>query len=66
MWYYNFPEDSAEFDELMTAMDGVRHRITLPPGNMKSSVWDKQNEVAHARMPPQFAEIIAKTKYPFV
>lgn len=25
VWYYNFPEDSAEFEELMTDVDGVRH-----------------------------------------
>jgi 2-polyprenyl-6-methoxyphenol hydroxylase-like FAD-dependent oxidoreductase len=66
VWYYNFPEDSPEFEELMTDVDGVRHRITLPPGKMQSSVWDKQKEVARNRMPPQFSEIIAKTKYPFV
>jgi 2-polyprenyl-6-methoxyphenol hydroxylase-like FAD-dependent oxidoreductase len=66
VWYYNFPEDSPEFAELMTDVDGVRHRITLPPGKMESSVWDKQKEVARTRKPPQFAEIIAKTKYPFV
>ena len=66
VWYYNFPEDSPEFEELMTDTEGVRHRITLPPGKMKSAVWDKQIEVARTRMPPQFAEIIAKTKYPFV
>jgi 2-polyprenyl-6-methoxyphenol hydroxylase-like FAD-dependent oxidoreductase len=66
VWYYNFPEDSPEFEELMTDVDGVRHRITLPPGKMKSSVWDKQKVVARTRMPPQFAEIIAKTKFPFV
>ena len=66
VWYYNFPEDSPEFEDLMTDAEGVRHRITLPPGKMKSKVWDKQIEVARTRMPPQFAEIIAKTKYPFV
>jgi 2-polyprenyl-6-methoxyphenol hydroxylase-like FAD-dependent oxidoreductase len=66
VWYYNFPEDSPEFEELLTDVEGVRHRITLPPGKMQPSVWDKQIEVARTRMPPQFAEIIAKTKHPFV
>lgn len=47
-------------------MDGVCHRITLPPGKMQSSVWNQQIEIARTRMSPQFAEIIAKTKYPFV
>jgi hypothetical protein len=66
VWYYNFAEDSPEFEELMMDMDGVRHRITLPPGKMQSSVWNQQIEIARTRMSPQFAEIIAKTKYPFV
>ena len=58
VWYYNFPEDSPEFEELMTDVDGVRHRITLPPGKMQSSVWDKQTEVARTRMPPQYVSRI--------
>ncbi len=66
VWYYNFPEDSPEFGNLMTDTDGVRHRITMPPGKMQDSVWQKQVQIAKDRMPPQFAEIIAKTKYPFV
>lgn len=33
---------------------------------MQSSVWDQQIEIARTRMPLQFAETIAKAKYPFV
>ena len=66
VWYYNFPVDSAEFKELMTDVDGEHHHITMPPGKMQPSVWEKQKQVARDRLPPQFAEIICKTKYPFV
>jgi hypothetical protein len=62
VWYYNFPAESPEFEDLMTDVDGIRHRITLPPGKMQSSVWEKHKEIARTRVPPQFTEIIAKTK----
>jgi len=63
VWYYNFPPE--DFEELMTDSNGEKHRITLPPGKMQSKVWDKYKEVARNRLPPQFAEVICKTKYPF-
>ena len=65
VWYYNFPVDSEEFAELMTDVDGERHHITMPPGKMRPAVWEKYKQVARDRMPPQFAEVICKTKYPF-
>lgn len=66
VYYYNFPLDSPDFEELMTDVDGKRHNITMPPGKMQPAVWQKAVQVAKERLPPQFAEIIAKTKYPFV
>lgn len=65
VWYFNFPLESQEFEDLMTDSDGNRHRTTLPPGKMQPKVWDRMKQVAQARLPPQFAEIISKTKYPF-
>jgi 2-polyprenyl-6-methoxyphenol hydroxylase-like FAD-dependent oxidoreductase len=65
VWYYNFPVDSQEFADLMTDIDGERHHITMPPGKMQSAVWEKYKQVARDRMPPQFAEVICKTKHPF-
>jgi len=65
VWYSLFPVDGKEFEELMTDEEGVRHRITLPPGKMRKSVWEKQIRVAQETLPPQFAEIISKTKKPF-
>lgn len=66
VYYYNYPIDSKDFNELMTDVDGKRHNITMPPGKMQPEVWAKAVRVAKERLPPQFAEIIAKTKYPFV
>lgn len=65
VWYYNFPVDSQEFADLMTDVDGEKHHITMPPGKMRPGVWEKYRQVARDRMPPQFAEVICKTKYPF-
>lgn len=65
VWYYNFPVDSQEFVDLMTDVDGEKHHITMPPGKMQPAVWEKYKQVARDRMPPQFAEVICKTKYPF-
>ena len=66
VWYCNYEEGSPELDELMTGTDGQRHAITLPAGNMKDSVWQKQKECAAEILPPQFAEAVQKTKQPFV
>ena len=49
----------------MTDVDGERHHITMPPGKMRPAVWETYKQVARDRMPPQFAEVICKTKYPF-
>lgn len=64
VWYYNFLEPEA-LDELMTDAEGRRHRTTLPPGSIAPEVWEKLKKVAQDSMPPQFAEIITKTKQPF-
>ncbi|MCJ1429272.1 hypothetical protein MMC29_007185 [Sticta canariensis] len=34
VWYYNCPETSKEFADIMTDSDGHRHRTTLPPGKI--------------------------------
>lgn len=65
VWYYNFPVDSEEFADLMTDIDGEKHHITMPPGKMRPEVWNRYKQVARDRMPPQFAEVICKTKLPF-
>lgn len=66
VYYTNFPEDSAELDEILTDKNGQRHRITMPPGMMDPKAWDKQKQIARDRLPPQFAEIVCGTKQPFV
>ncbi|KAF2477662.1 FAD/NAD(P)-binding domain-containing protein [Lindgomyces ingoldianus] len=71
VYYTNFPsksldDPSLELAELMTDMDGERHRITMPPGKTDPKAWEKQRQIAKECLPPQFAEIVCGTKKPFV
>lgn len=66
VYYTNFPEGSQELEEIMTDKEGHRRHITMPPGMMSSKAWEKQKQIAQARLPPQFAEIVCKTQQPFV
>jgi 2-polyprenyl-6-methoxyphenol hydroxylase-like FAD-dependent oxidoreductase len=71
VYYTNFPstsldEPSAELAELLTDVEGVRHRITMPPGKMSPEAWAKQRQLAKHVLPPQFAELVDKTTKPFV
>lgn len=66
VWYTNYKEESPEHVELMTDKDGKRHHITLPPGGIQDHVWQRQKEIASEVLPPQFAELVNKTKVPFV
>lgn len=66
VWYCNYPEDSEEFKDLMTDADGQHHHYTLPVGKMSAAIWEKQIQRAKDTLPPQFAELVHKTKQPFV
>ena len=66
VWYCNYPQYSEEYRELMTDSDGHRHHTTLPVGKMRPEIWDQQKEYAKKILPPQFAEIVKKTKQPFI
>lgn len=71
VYYTNFPaksldEPSPELAELMTDINGERHRITIPPGKTNPAAWETQLQLASERLPPQFAEIVRATKKPFI
>lgn len=66
VWYTNYKEESPEHIELMTDKDGKRHHITLPPGAIQQSVWERQKRKARDVLPPQFAELVNKTDVPFI
>jgi len=67
VWYHNIEDSSPEYDELMTDVDGNKHRFTLPTGgHMQPRVWEKQKAFAKQTLPPQFAELVNLTDKPFV
>ena len=66
VWYANFPEGEPELETLMTDTDGKRRRITIPPGKMTDKAWESMKQKAGDRLPPQMAEMVEKTRQPFV
>jgi 2-polyprenyl-6-methoxyphenol hydroxylase-like FAD-dependent oxidoreductase len=66
VWYWNFPEGSPEYNNLMTDSKGNKHLFTMPIGLIKPDVWNTQKSYAEEVLPPQFAELVTKTQHPFV
>jgi 2,6-dihydroxypyridine 3-monooxygenase len=64
VWYRNYAGD--ELDDLMTDRDGVRRDIALPPGAAREAHLRELRAVAAAQLAPQFAEVVQRTKLPFV
>ena len=66
VWYCNYAEDSSDFEDLMTDVNGHRHRNTLPIGGVRDEIWFKQKALAREILAPPFAELVNKTSQPFV
>lgn len=66
VYYTNFPEGSAQLDDILTDRNGQRRHVTMPPGMMRPAAWEEQKRIARERLPPQFAEIVCATRQPFV
>jgi 2-polyprenyl-6-methoxyphenol hydroxylase-like FAD-dependent oxidoreductase len=66
VWYTNLPEGSKELEEVMTDIEGKRRRITIPPGKMRPEAWNMIKQRGRDRLPPQMAEMVEKTRQPFV
>ncbi|CAJ2499648.1 Uu.00g025010.m01.CDS01 [Anthostomella pinea] len=67
VWYVNMEGESDEYRQTMTDKDGNTHRWTLPTGgHMQDSVWEARKHAADAILPPRFAELLKKTREPFV
>lgn len=63
--YWNYPTD-AELAPLLTDTAGQRHSDALPGDKLRPEVWEQQKEHARAHLPPQFAQLVALTRQPFV
>jgi 2-polyprenyl-6-methoxyphenol hydroxylase-like FAD-dependent oxidoreductase len=66
VWYQVCLENSQEYVDVMTDIDGHRHRTTLPPGKIDPRNWEKQKALALTTLPKPFAEMVQKTQKPFI
>ncbi|TGO82463.1 hypothetical protein BPOR_0826g00040 [Botrytis porri] len=66
VWYNQHPESSQEYVDLMTDIDGHRHRSTLPIGKVDPQKWVQQKVLALEILPDPFAEMVQKTTKPFI
>ena len=66
VWYYNCSDDSKEFAEIMTDVEGHRHRSTLPPGKIRPEVWAKQQAKGRQLLAAPIRELVEIIKVPFV
>ena len=66
VWYCNYDADSPEFPELMTDIQGHKHRFTVLASYVQPRVWTRQKALAKSILPRVFSEIVIKTSDPFV
>ena len=64
VWYWNYRE-ADELPALLTDRTGRKRRTSVPPGMVCPEHWQKQMEIAHALLPPQFQELLKATEEPF-
>ena len=66
VWYCNYPEDSEEYKTLLTPFHGGKRGVSISGNEMRPD--NLNNQIKHAKevLPPQFAELVAKTETPFV
>ena len=64
VWYR--PADTLQLKALMTDATGQYFPLGIPPGQVAQQHIDVMREAAHARLAPQFAEILDKTQQPFL
>lgn len=66
VWYTNLPEGEPELEKVMTDKDGRRRHLTIPPGMIDPDAWEMIKKRAEGKLPPQMAEMVQKSKTPFV
>ncbi|KAH6668042.1 monooxygenase [Halenospora varia] len=66
VWYCNYDQNSQEYKDLMTDVDGHFHHFTLPIGKMKPNLWTQQKKHAINVLPHQFAKLVNDTEQAFV
>jgi 2-polyprenyl-6-methoxyphenol hydroxylase-like FAD-dependent oxidoreductase len=64
VWYRPAPAES-ELPALCTDLHGRRHEMAIPPPLIRPQVIAAMRVAARARLSPQFAEVVEKTRLPF-
>jgi 2-polyprenyl-6-methoxyphenol hydroxylase-like FAD-dependent oxidoreductase len=66
VWYRKYPEASDERRDVMTDVDGKKHHFSVPMGKIRPQREDWQKKLAQELLAPCVAELIKKTKQPFI
>jgi len=65
VWYRPAGQDGA-LRELLTDIEGVEHALSIPPHRIRPSVIDELRRAAVELLAPQFAEVVLRTRQPFI
>jgi 2,6-dihydroxypyridine 3-monooxygenase len=65
VWYRNYAE-GGDLDDLLTDRHGEARTLSVPPGSMAEHHIAEMRATAVARLPSQFAEVVAAAADPFV
>ncbi|KAJ7485013.1 monooxygenase [Mycena galericulata] len=66
VWYNNYAEGTDEYKRMMTDKNGRVHSNAMRPGDLPADVIETEyRQRAEEILPPQFKEIVLKTKNPF-
>ena len=64
VWYWNVPEPA--LSEVMTGRDGAVRDFSVPPGQVRPELIERQNGIAEALFCPPFLALLRATREPFV
>ncbi|WP_083715113.1 FAD binding domain-containing protein [Bradyrhizobium brasilense] len=64
VWYR--PATEGTLRDLLTDIDGVSHSLSIPPNRIRAEAIDGLRRDAHRLLAPQFAEVVQKTRQPFI
>ena len=64
VWYWNVPEPA--LSEVMTGRDGAARDFSVPPGQVRPELIERQNGIAEALFCPPFLALLRATREPFV
>jgi 2-polyprenyl-6-methoxyphenol hydroxylase-like FAD-dependent oxidoreductase len=64
IWYQTYSHD--ELDDVMTDYSGSRRTFTVPEGTVREEIENDIRSRGQQKLPKVFAEVVDKTKHPFV